>query len=70
VRLLPLIDDTPKPYDHPKQLWRYRVVHTGRRDDEIVWARSSGAARYAVAKRHHPLNAIYYAGGYRARREP
>lgn len=70
MKLLPIIDDTPVPHDYPRRLWRYRVAHKGRRDDEFVWARSSGAARYAVAKRHHPLNAIYYAGGYRAWREP
>ena len=69
MKLLPIIDDTPVPYDHPKRLWWYKVTHYRKPGTWWVWARSSGAARYAIAKRFHPLNAIYYAGGYLARRD-
>lgn len=67
MKLLPLIDDTPRPYDHPKQKWRY-VVTRGSRPSREVWARCASAARYAVSKMDYPNNAIYYAGFYRARR--
>lgn len=69
MKLLPIIDDRPRPYDRPVRLWLYRVTRF-RDGVTFVWARSSAAARYKAAKERHPTNAIWYSGGYRARREP
>ena len=67
MKLLPIIDDTPVPYDYPRRKWLYEVIRNGL-GRRVVWARCPSAARYAVSKMDHPNNAIYYSGFYRARR--
>jgi hypothetical protein len=68
MKLLPLIDDRPKPHDHPKPLWWFEVSHP-KHDTRTILARNHAAARYAVSKIDNSrLNAIYYSPSYKAKK--
>lgn len=68
MRLLPIIDDTPKPYDHPVCEWEYRVEFIapgargvgGAREVFHVSAATASKAKYAAAVAlYGRINAMY-----------